>query len=144
MPAEPPPTGPRLTLLQTTFSDLLPSLYNLITTHWTTIACLTHEAKAALLATERDTATNSLRAELDLLQKDIDSYRTLVQGFNVTDIAGLYATAGRTNDEAVIEAKGDLADLEASLGVLEERVKEIRADLVYGRDSRRGSRSGGE
>ena len=127
-----PYSTPRLTLFSTTFWEVLPSHYDKIITRWSKIAHLHHEAKSDILATDRAGAVASLKAELEMLDRDVEEYRKLVNGVDITDIAGVYVVGGRPRHRALEIAKEDKKDLEESLRLVEEHVKEIRADIVYG------------
>ncbi|CAI9628662.1 unnamed protein product [Alternaria burnsii] len=127
-----PYSTPRLTLFSTTFWEVLPSHYDKIITRWSKIAHLHHEAKSDILATDRAGAVTSLKAELEMLDLDVEEYRKLVNGVDITDIAGVYVVGGRPRHRALEIAKEDKKDLEESLSLVEEHVKEIRADIAYG------------
>lgn len=125
-------TAPRLLLLDNTFWEVLPSYYDQIKARWEKIARLYSEAKSELLATDRDGATNSLKAELEMLENDIKEYRDIAKSIGITDIAGIYVTAGKSPHRALQIAKEDFENLEKSLRMVEDRVAEIKADIVYG------------
>jgi hypothetical protein len=80
---------PRATLLSTMFWEVLPSHYDKIITRWTKIAHLHHAAKSDLLATDRAGAVASIKAELTMLNQDVEEYRKLVNDIDITDIAGV-------------------------------------------------------
>ncbi|KAI8933286.1 hypothetical protein NX059_009913 [Plenodomus lindquistii] len=136
MSEENPPSSshstPRTTLFSTTFWEVLPSHYTSITTRFSHIAHLHSQTHTSALATDRAAALNSLKAELDMLEQDIEAYRTIIRGIDITDIAGIYVVAGRAKHRALQLAKQDLEGLEASLGEIEERVSEVRAEARYG------------
>lgn len=44
----------------------------------------------------------------------------------------MYVVAGQTRPRALHIAKEDFADVEESLRCVEDRLKEVRAELVYG------------
>ena len=67
-----PYSTPRLTLFSTTFWEVLPSHYDKIITRWSKIAHLHHEAKSDILATDRAGAVASLKAELEMLDRDVE------------------------------------------------------------------------
>ncbi|KAF1848133.1 uncharacterized protein K460DRAFT_375048 [Cucurbitaria berberidis CBS 394.84] len=123
-------SAPREILLDTTFWEVLPSHYERIKARWNKIARLYKEAKSDLLTTDRDGATNSLKAELEMLENDLVEYRNITRGMDITDVAEIYVTAGKSLYRALQIAKGDFANLEASLKVIEERIAGVRADIV--------------
>jgi hypothetical protein len=127
----PHPT-PRATLFSTTFWEVLPSHYDKIVDRWSKIAHLHHEAKSDILATDRAGAVSSIKAELEMLDQDVEGYRKLVNDINITDIAGIYVVSGMSPRRALETAKEDKKNLEESLILVEEKVKEIRADVRYG------------
>jgi hypothetical protein len=126
----------RLTLLDQTFWEVLPSNYNKIKQRWIKIATLYNEAKSDLLPSDRAGAINSLKAELEMLDRDIGEYRAIVRGIDITDVAEMYVVAGKARQRALQVAKEDFesveASVEASLKGVENRVAEIKAELVYG------------
>jgi hypothetical protein len=132
---------PRATLLSSTFFTLLPSSYALILTRWSKIASLHVSAKSDPIPSERAGAVSTLSSQLQLLSHEIEEYRALVNGIDVTDLAGIYVCAGSEKGVALAMAKSDLEDVEASLGVLEGRIDEVRAGIAYGFDKDEG---GGE
>lgn len=84
------------------------------------------------MATDRDAGINSLKGELEMLENDIGAYRDIVKGIELEDIVNIYLLAGRQRWRAEQIAKGDFDDLETSLKQMEEKVKELKADIVYG------------
>lgn len=123
---------PRLTLLDRTFWEVLPANYDKIKQRWIKISTLHDEAKSDLLPSDRAGAVNSLEAELEMLEKDIEEYRSIVRGIDITNVAEMYVVAGRSRQSALEVAKEDFEDVEVSLKMVENRVKEIAAELVYG------------
>jgi len=123
---------PRATLLSTTFWEILPSHYDKIINRWSKIAHLHHEAKSDILATDRAGAVASIKAELEMLEQDVEQYRKLVDSIDITDIAGTYVVGGKSPHRALEIAKEDKNDLKESLEMIEEKVKEVRADVRYG------------
>jgi hypothetical protein len=123
---------PRLTLLDSTFWEVLPANHEKIKRRWIKIATLHDEAKSDLLPSDREGAVNSLKAEIEMLEKDIDEYRSIVRGIDITDVAEMYVVAGRAQPRALQVAKQDFEDVEASLKSVEDQMKEVRAQLVYG------------
>jgi hypothetical protein len=85
---------PRAHLLDSTVLQIF-AHYDKIMTRWKEIARLYHEASAALMATDRAAGVNSLRAELEMLEIDIEVYRNVAQSINVEDIVEMYVVAGR-------------------------------------------------
>lgn len=85
-----------------------------------------------MLATDRAGAVNSLKAVLDMLQRDLNEYREMVKAVDVTDLAGIYVVGGRSSHRALQIAKGDLKGLEGSMQEVEDKMKQIRADVRYG------------
>ncbi|KAH7396107.1 hypothetical protein BKA66DRAFT_566614 [Pyrenochaeta sp. MPI-SDFR-AT-0127] len=124
---------PRAGLLSTTFWEVLPSNYNKIKARWEKIFRLYNESKSGLLASDRDGATNSLKVELEMLEHDLQNYRDIVKGIDITDMAGIYVTAGKSPHRALQIAKEDFEHLERSLKQVEEKITEVRADVAYGR-----------
>lgn len=122
----------RRNLLESTFWQVLPTYYDKIDTRWTLIASLYHEASAAVMATDRAAGVNSLKAELEMLESDIKEYRAIVRGIEMEDLVGLYVVAGRQRWRAEQIAKEDLEGFEEGVKEVEERVREVRAELVYG------------
>ncbi|KAF9691268.1 hypothetical protein EKO04_010648 [Ascochyta lentis] len=125
---------PRLTLLDQTFWEVLPANYDKIKQRWLRIATLHEEARSDLLPSDRAGALSSLKAELEMLKKDLDEYRALVRGIDITDVAEMYVVAGEVRERALQIAKADFGDVEASLKMVEDRMKEVKAELVYGFD----------
>ncbi|KAH6881649.1 hypothetical protein BKA58DRAFT_433431 [Alternaria rosae] len=123
---------PRATLLSITFWEILPSHYDKIINRWSKIAHLHHETKSDILATEHAGAVASTKAELQMLEQDVEQYRKLVNGIDITDIAGTYVVGGMSRHRALEIAKEDKKDLEESLEMIKEKVKEVRADVRYG------------
>ncbi|EOA84084.1 uncharacterized protein SETTUDRAFT_33088 [Exserohilum turcica Et28A] len=123
---------PHATLLSTTLSVTLPSHYTTILSRWTRIASLHHSFSTDLLATDRANANATLKTELTLLEHDIGLYKEIVDSIDITCMARLYVVSGMLPDEALKAAKDDLKGLEESLGLLRERIGEVRADVRYG------------
>ncbi|KAF2023658.1 hypothetical protein EK21DRAFT_80351, partial [Setomelanomma holmii] len=115
-----------------TLWQVLPAHYDNINNRWTLIARLYHEASSAVMATDRAAGVNSLRAELEMLEKDIRECRALAASIELEDIVGLYVVAGRQRWRAEQIVKGDLEDVEAGLAQVEGNIKEMKADIVYG------------
>jgi outer membrane murein-binding lipoprotein Lpp len=84
------------------------------------------------MATDRAAGVNSLRAELEMLETDIEVYRNVAQCINVEDIVEMYVVAGRNKWRAEQIAKEDFEDLESNLKQVENKVKELKADIMYG------------
>ncbi|KAI4621144.1 uncharacterized protein J4E87_006772 [Alternaria ethzedia] len=137
--SSPHPT-PRATLLSTTFWEILPSHHDKIINRWSKIAHLHHEAKSDILATDRAGAVASIKAELEMLEQDVEQYRKLVNSIDITDIAGTYVVGGKAPHRALEIAKEDKEDLEESLEMIEEKVKEVRADVRYGFEEEESAR----
>jgi hypothetical protein len=135
---------PRAALFSSTLFTILPSHYTSILTHWTKIAHLHFSAKNDDIPMERAGAINSLTAELTMLEHDITEYRNLVRTIDITDIAGIYVCAGRGKNLALNMAKQDLEDVFSSLGELEDKVREMRAELLYGFEEEEEGEKGGE
>jgi hypothetical protein len=127
----PHPT-PRATLFSSTFFIILPSHYTTMLTRWKKIAQLHFSAKHDNIPMERAGAVNSLTSELTMLEADIEEYRSLVRSIDITDIAGIYVCSGLATLPALTLAKKDLQDVFGSLEEVEAKVKEIRAELLYG------------
>ncbi|UPX19713.1 uncharacterized protein EKO05_0009967 [Ascochyta rabiei] len=133
MPASTHPT-PRLTLLDQTFWEVLPANYDKIKQRWGKIATLHDEISFALLPSEISGALTSLKAELKMLEKDVEEYRVIARGIDITDVAEIYVVAGKSRQRALQIAKADFEDVEASLGMIENSTKEVRAELAYSFD----------
>jgi len=131
MPTQPHQT-PRLTLLDSTFWEVLPANYEKIEQRWIKIATLRDEAKSDSLPSDRAGAVNSLKAKLEMLEKDTDEYRNIVKCIDITDVAEMYVVAGKARLRALQVAKEDFKDVEGSLKAVEDRMQEVRAELVYG------------
>lgn len=84
------------------------------------------------MATDRAAGVNSLKAELEMLEQDISSYRDVVKSVALENIVGIYVVAGLQRWRAEEIAKEDLEDIEKSLTQLETKAKELKADIVYG------------
>lgn len=125
---------PRLTLLDQTFWEILPANYDRIKQRWIKICTLYDDAKSNLLPSDRAGATNSLKAELEMLEKDIEEYRNIVRRIDITDVAEMYVVAGKARQRALQIAKEDFEDVEMGLKGIEDRVAEIVAEFVYGFD----------
>lgn len=119
-------------LFDSTFWQVLPAHYDKINSRWKLIARLYHEASAAIMATDRAAGVNSLKAELEMLEQDISSYRDVVKSVALENIVGIYVVAGLQRWRAEEIAKEDLEDIEKSLTQLETKAKELKADIVYG------------
>lgn len=122
----------RAHLFDSTFWQVLPTYYEKLETRWALIARLYHEASAAVMPTDRAAGSNSLKAELEMLETEIKEYRAIIQGIEIEDLVGIYVLAGRQRWRAEQIAKEDLEDVEKSLKEVEERVREVKADMVYG------------
>jgi DNA polymerase elongation subunit (family B) len=122
---------PRAHLLDSTMLQIS-AHYDKIVTRWKEIARLYHEASAALMASDRAAGVNSLRAELEMLETDIEVYRNVAQSINVEDIVEMYVVAGRNKWRAEQITKEDFEDLESNLKQVENKLKELKADIVYG------------
>lgn len=85
-----------------------------------------------MLPSDRADAVNSLKAELEMLEKDIDEYRNIVRGIDITDVAEIYVVTGKARPSALQVAKEDFNYVEGSLRTVESRLQEVRAELVYG------------
>ncbi|KAH3912425.1 hypothetical protein HBH56_114890 [Parastagonospora nodorum] len=123
---------PHAHLFDSTFWQVLPAHYDKINTHWKLIASLYYEASAAIMATDRAAGVNSLKAELEMMEQDIASYRDVVKSVVLEDIVGIYVVAGRQRWRAEEIAKEGLGDIEKGLTQLERKAKELKADIVYG------------
>jgi cob(I)alamin adenosyltransferase len=123
---------PHANTFASTFWEVLPAHYDKIKARLDLIARLYHEASAALMATDRAAGVNSLKAELEMLENDVRSYREIVNSIALEDIVGIYTAGGRQRWRAEQIAKEDLEDLEKSLKQIEDKAKEMTADVVYG------------
>lgn len=123
---------PRLTLLDSTFWEILPANYDKIKQRWIKIVTLHDEAKSDLLLSDRAGAVNSLKAELEMLEKDVEEYRNIVRRIDITDVAEMYVVAGKARPRALQVAKEDFENVERSLKCVEDRMEGVRAELVYG------------
>jgi hypothetical protein len=119
-------------LFSTTFWHVLPAHYDALNTRIALIARLYHEARAALLQSDRAASVDSLKVELEMLEHDISEYRRIARSIDVQDVVSIYVVAGRQRWRAEQIAKEDLDGLEGSLEGMEERVRGVRADVVYG------------
>ncbi|KAF2246282.1 hypothetical protein BU26DRAFT_409813, partial [Trematosphaeria pertusa] len=90
------------------------------------------QAQTALLTVERERAGMQLKAVMETLEKEIREQREASRSISIVDIAELYRVAGRTRDEALGEARRDFEDTARAVKVVEERIAEFRADVVYG------------
>ena len=129
-----PPTHhtPRLTLLDQTFWEVLLTHYDKIKQRWIKIATLHSSAQSDLLASDRAGAVNSLKVELEMLDKDVEEYRAIVEAIDIKDVAEIYVVAGKARQTALQVAKEDFEDGEESLKCVKDRMKEVRAEMVYG------------
>ncbi|KAH7413622.1 hypothetical protein DE146DRAFT_761902 [Phaeosphaeria sp. MPI-PUGE-AT-0046c] len=127
----------RAHIFDSTFWAVLPAHYDKIKKRWTLIARLYHEANSALMATDRAAGVNSLTAELDMLESDIEDYREVARTIALEDLIGLYMVAGRQRWRAEQIAKQDVEELEGSLKLLEAKLREVKADVVYGFDEKK-------
>lgn len=121
----------RLTLLDQTFWEVLPAHYHNIKQRWVKIATLHSSAQCDLRPSDRARAVEPLKAELEMLEKDISEYRNIVRGIDITDVAEMYVVAGKARQRALQIAKEDFEDVEASLKGVEDKMLEIRDELVY-------------
>jgi DNA polymerase elongation subunit (family B) len=106
--------------------------YDKIVSRWKNIARLYHEASAALMATDRAAGVNSLKAELEMMENDIEAYRNVAQSIRVEDIVEMHIVAGRQRWRAEQIVREDFEDLESILKQVENKLKELKADIVYG------------
>jgi lysyl-tRNA synthetase class II len=123
---------PRVHLFESIFWEILPKQFDDIQTRWRLVASLYHEASAALMATDRAAGVNSLKVELNMLEDDLHAYRDTIYSIAIEDIVGVYVVAGKHRQRAEQLATRDFEDLEKSLKELEDKVKEIKADIRYG------------
>jgi hypothetical protein len=123
---------PHAQLFDSTLWQVLPAHYDKIKNRWILIARLYHEARNALMTTDHAAGTNSLKAELEMLVTDMNEYREIVKSIGLENIAQIYIVVGRQKWRAEQIAKEDIQDLEKSLKELEDDVRAIRADVVYG------------
>jgi hypothetical protein len=123
---------PNTHLLDTTFWQVLPAHYDRIRERWFKIPRIYHEASSALMTTDREAGVNSLKGELEMLEHDIKEYRELAKSVSVESITNLYLVAGRQRWRAQQIAKQDLENLEGSIQEVESKIKEMKADMVYG------------
>jgi hypothetical protein len=84
------------------------------------------------MATDRAAAVNSLKAELEMLETNLEEYRKVAKTVTMEDLTGLYMAAGRQRWRGEQIAKQHLEELEDSLKLIEARAKEVKADIVYG------------
>jgi hypothetical protein len=84
------------------------------------------------MATDRAAGVNSLKVELSLLEDDLHAYRNTVNGIALEDIVGLYVVAGKHKRRAEQLAKEDFEDIKNSLKQVEDKMKEMKADVRYG------------
>lgn len=131
-PVETSSTTDRTHLFDSTFWQVLPTCYTKIEARWTLIARLYHEASAAVMATDRVAGTNSLKAELEMLETEMKEFRAIIAGIEFEDLVGLYIVAGRQRWRAEQIAKEDLEDLEGGLEGIEEKIGDVKADMVCG------------
>ncbi|KAF2826919.1 hypothetical protein CC86DRAFT_291478 [Ophiobolus disseminans] len=131
-PSSTPLAKPRTHPFHPTLSHTLPAQYDELKDRWISIAKLYYEASTAIMATDRAAGANSLRAEIKLLENDIKDYRDVVKGIRVEDLMAVYLVAGRQRWRAEQIAKEDIEDIESSLKEIEEKVREVKADIVHG------------
>jgi len=84
------------------------------------------------MATDRVEGTNSLKAELEMLETEMKEFRAIIAGIEFEDLVGLYIVAGRQRWRAEQIAKEDLEDLEGGLEGIEEKIGDVKADMVCG------------
>lgn len=104
--------APRILLLDHLFWDLLPANHDKIKQCWAEIARSYDEANLDLLSSDRAAAVESLKAELELLEKDIEEYRSTVKKIDIMDLAEMYLIAGTARQRALQNAKEDLENVE--------------------------------
>jgi hypothetical protein len=121
----------RNALLDTIFWEILPAHQEKVEARWQKVADLYETVKYDPLTEFHDSATEPLKAELDLMKCDVQQYRNIIQGINIADIAGLYAITGMAGGKAWQTAKDDLSDIKESLQTIEDWAHEIRAGIHY-------------
>jgi hypothetical protein len=119
-------------LFSTTFWHVLPAQHSGMCTRIAHIARMHHEARAALLPSDRAAGVDSLKAELEMLEHDIGEYRRVARSIEVGELVQIYVVACRQRWRAEQIAREDLEGLEGGLREVEERVRAVRADVVYG------------
>jgi hypothetical protein len=122
---------PHTHLFATTFWHVLPSHYDKIRDRYIKIANLYYEASSAVMVTDRAAGGNLLNGEIDMLEHDIAEYRAVVNDIGIEDVIGIYMTGGRQRWRAEQIAKQDFGDMESSLREIEEKVRSVKADVVY-------------
>jgi hypothetical protein len=122
---------PHVHLLDSTILQMS-THYDKIVSRWGNIVHLYHEASAALMATDRAAGVNLLKAELEMMEIDIRAYRNVAQSIRVEDIVEMYIVAGRQRWRAEQIAREDFESLKSSLKQVENKVKDLKADIVYG------------
>jgi hypothetical protein len=53
---------------------------------------------------------NSLKIELEMLEKDIEEYRAIMKAIDITDVAEVYVVVGNVKQRALRVAKENLKD----------------------------------
>jgi cob(I)alamin adenosyltransferase len=67
-----------------------------------------------------------------MLENDITEYSDVAKTIAFEDIVDLYVAAGRQRRQAEQIAKEDLEDTEDNISEMEVKVKELKANIVYG------------
>jgi hypothetical protein len=124
--------APRVHLLNTTFYKALPKRYSKIARRWSKVARLHRIVSSALTAFDRAARIDALNVGIELLEHDIEEYRQIVNSIEVEDIAHLYMVVGRQRCEAEEMAREDFQDLEGSLTMLEEKIREVKVRVENG------------
>lgn len=84
------------------------------------------------MSTDRAAGANSLKAEVEMLESDISAYRDIVKAIELEDLVGIYLTAGRQRWRAGQIVKEDIENMEKSLKEVEDKIRDMKADMVYG------------
>jgi cob(I)alamin adenosyltransferase len=69
---------------------------------------------------------------MEMLENDITEYSDVAKTIAFEDIVDLYVAAGRQRRKAEQIAKEDLEDMENNISEIEVKVKELKANIVYG------------
>lgn len=93
---------------------------------------LHHEARNALVLTERESAGIEFRAMRDRIQGEMERFREELEKINLTDVAGMYAVAGYTKEQSIEKAKEDLSGLREGMESVKNALQRMVADVVYG------------
>ncbi|KAF2865836.1 hypothetical protein BDV95DRAFT_612410 [Massariosphaeria phaeospora] len=100
-----------------------------IVSHYRDLSKLLHCAETPRPAFQREATGIQLRRAISKLEHEIVKHREITNGITLQDMAEVYRVAGRTHEEACLEATNDINALERGLQQVEETLGEVKATL---------------